>query len=1129
MQDRRLNGSNELRFQTLIEQIPAIVYTAALDEHSRTLYVSPHIESILGFTPAEWMADPELWLKQVHPDDVTAVLDAVKRAQESSTPVPLEYRSFTRDGRVVWLHDTASVVRDESGAPLFLQGVTVDITERKRIEQQLLEREVQLAEALHLAQIGSFSLDLTTNAIRWSDEMYRIYGLPLHAPVTLETFYTYVHPDDRGEVERIEHDVRANHQPASLYFRIRRPDGTERILHGRVQVERDERGQTFRMYGTNQDVTERVKAEQARRAVEERYRSLIEATPSAIVVAGMDTRISMVTPQAVVLFGCAEASQMLGRPIFEFIAPEDHEKANYKIGLALEHGSGHAEYTLVKCDGSRFLAALNAAIITDEAGRPQAITGVIRDITEERRAEDALRESEERYRSLVEASPDAIVLSDQNATVLMVNGQAVRLFGYETASQIVGRSVFEFIAPEDHEPAKEKTHQVLTMGSVTAFEYTMLRRDGSRFLAELNATRILDPMSNVVAFTGVLRDITERRKAEIALALSEERYRSLIEVSPDGIAQVAADPSCTILVVNQQVLAMLGYERDELIGQSAFDFIAPEDHARAGTGLAQVLSHGHIENAQYTLVRKDGSRFLSELSGRVIADGGGVPRTVIAVLRDITERRKAEQERERLIAELDATFSSTTHGIVLYAPDGSIVRMNAAAEKVIGKTAVSPSLAMNERTYLFDPIWEDGQRVTNFDDLPAQRALRGEMGQEVVLGFKNVHNGQVFWLSISAAPIRDADGRVLGAVLTALDITDRKQAEQRLRASEERFRRYFELGLIGMAITSKDKTFLEVNDELCKMLGYDRDELLGLSWEQITHTDDLDADRSQYERVLAGEIDGYSLDKRYFRKDGTLIYVTISIKCVRRTDTSVDYSIALLQDITERKQTEAERARLFNVLQRLSRQLLLAQENERRHVARELHDEIGQQLTGLSILLQTGEPPASETNRERFSQALEIVRVLITQVRNLSLDLRPQALDDMGLLPALYWQFERYTEQTGVVVQFEHLGVAGRRFAMEVETTAYRIIQEALTNVARHAGVKTATVNLWTEDNEQLCLTVSDNGRGFDAEKTNSRGGLGGMQERAALIGGTVSIEAAFGAGTTVRAQLPLGEEEPDA
>jgi signal transduction histidine kinase len=248
-------------------------------------------------------------------------------------------------------------------------------------------------------------------------------------------------------------------------------------------------------------------------------------------------------------------------------------------------------------------------------------------------------------------------------------------------------------------------------------------------------------------------------------------------------------------------------------------------------------------------------------------------------------------------------------------------------------------------------------------------------------------------------------------------------------------------------------------------------------------------------------------------------------RVIERTSELAATNAALQAENAERKRAEAERAHLYaqmqashKQMQNLSRQLLQVQEAERRAIASELHDEIGQGLTGLDLLLSTSQqfPPEQ-------AQAQAQLRDLLEQVRGLALDLRPTMLDDLGVVPALVWLFERYTTQTKVSVRFEHSGLEEQRFAPDVEITAYRIVQEALTNVARHADVHEVIVRLWT-DADTLSVIIVDQGRGFDLQ-TVQRGassGLAGMVERAALLGGELTIESAPGTGTRLTASLPL-------
>ncbi len=218
-----------------------------------------------------------------------------------------------------------------------------------------------------------------------------------------------------------------------------------------------------------------------------------------------------------------------------------------------------------------------------------------------------------------------------------------------------------------------------------------------------------------------------------------------------------------------------------------------------------------------------------------------------------------------------------------------------------------------------------------------------------------------------------------------------------------------------------------------------------------------------------------------------------------------------------------ERETMFRNLQALSRQLIGVQESERRHLARELHDEIGQALTGLRLLVQSREDLPTGEVKARCEQVRGIVDELLERIRGLSFDLRPSALDQLGLLPALLTLFERFTSQTGILVHFKHEGIEGR-FAPEVETTAYRITQEALTNVARHAGVREATVRVWATA-DTLNIQIEDRGSGFDPEvalAAPASNGLAGMRERVTLLGGHMSIESCPGSGTQLTAQLPL-------
>jgi PAS domain S-box-containing protein len=268
----------------------------------------------------------------------------------------------------------------------------------------------------------------------------------------------------------------------------------------------------------------------------------------------------------------------------------------------------------------------------------------------------------------------------------------------------------------------------------------------------------------------------------------------------------------------------------------------------------------------------------------------------------------------------------------------------------------------------------------------------------------------------------------------------------------------------------------------------------------------------QYALEFLAAAEGQWADFKTRVRDGRVI--DTSWAAVRLSDGT---SIGIGQDITERK-------RSHEALLTFSRRLVEVQEAERRHIARELHDEVGQILTGLTLILESSARGPSEALMTTMREAQRMVMELLSRVRTMSLDLRPATLDDFGLLPALLWHFERYTALTGVRVIFGQSGLGGRRFDPEIETAAYRIAQEALTNVARHSGMP--EVMVWvTAATDLLTMQVEDHGAGFDPEAAlcgDVSSGLIGMRERTKLLNGRFTLESVPGTGTRLIAELPI-------
>jgi PAS domain S-box-containing protein len=354
-------------------------------------------------------------------------------------------------------------------------------------------------------------------------------------------------------------------------------------------------------------------------------------------------------------------------------------------------------------------------------------------------------------------------------------------------------------------------------------------------------------------------------------------------------------------------------------------------------------------------------------------------------------------------------------------------------------------------------------------------------------------------------------------------IADRQRAEANVTTQNEIVQTIFDH--IPVMINFIDEKFQIklVNRAWERTLGWTLEEILTKKVDVLAEAYPDPAHREAALRFVI-ESNGEWAEFKTTVKDGRVIDTSWAV--VHLSDGTI---IGIGQDITERKRADAERSRLFDQvrarreeLQVLSRQLLQTQEAERRAVARELHDEIGQLLTSVGFVLTTSEA--------RLTEAQTLVYQLIQQVRNLTLDLHPSMLDVLGLLPSLTSLVERYSAQTNVAVRFEHPGMEEQRFAPEIETAAYRIIQEALTNVARHAGVSEATVRL-SMQGSALFVSIEDRGSGFDvtAARAGASSGLAGMHERMALLGGSLTIDSAPGTGTSVAAVLPIEARARDS
>ncbi len=409
-----------------------------------------------------------------------------------------------------------------------------------------------------------------------------------------------------------------------------------------------------------------------------------------------------------------------------------------------------------------------------------------------------------------------------------------------------------------------------------------------------------------------------------------------------------------------------------------------------------------------------------------------------------------------------------------------------------------------------------------------ERIMRGEAGPGHEYAALR-RDGSTLPVIVFSAPIVRDDGLPDGLRGIVIDITERVQTEEVLRETALKFRQLAdsisEVFFIKDARTRRtlfvSPAYETIWGRTCRSF-YDRPE----SFRESVHPDDRNAVVETLERQGLGM--PTQAEYRIIRPDGAVRWIRSKTFPVRNGSGALYRIVGVAEDITERKESEEALRTQAARLRALSARLADVREAERRSIARELHDEIGQIATGLKLgidlLTQTAGPAASSQVAGLQAMAVE----LISEVRNLSLGLRPSMLDDLGLLPALSWLFKRSGEQTGIAVEFTHRGVA-RRFNAETETVVYRAVQEAITNAVRHADADRVTVDLAADD-AAIFLVITDLGRGFDRGQVLASPlstGLFGMQERVDAIGGTLDIRSSPGAGTRIAIRLPVANPPP--
>ena len=584
--------------------------------------------------------------------------------------------------------------------------------------------------------------------------------------------------------------------------------------------------------------------------------------------------------------------------------PDDLERITNWLKECLDSGKSHHppnEYRLIRKDG-KVLNVQTSVSVKFKDGKPIEMNGTCTDITESKQAEEALRESETRFREMNDLMPEAVFETDLDLNLTYANKKAFELCGYSKEDLENGLNGLSLITPEDHERAKANLGRRLKGEKLDSNEYTCLRKGGERFPILLNLTPAMKG-DELCGFRGIIVDISKIKATEYQLKVSEQKYRTLVDNILQGVVIAQSDP-VRLGFVNPAMATITGYEQDELLAmdERQLPMLIHEDDRQRFFGNFQKRLQGEnaSSQAEYRIVKKDGTTKWMSVQSSLI-DYFGEPAT-LTIFTDITERKQAEDALQESEEKHRTLFETMIQGVVYQSSDGSIVSVNNAAERILGLTLDQ----MQGRTSM-DPQWksihEDGSDFPG-DSHPAMTALKtGKVVSNVVMGVFNPKIGTHTWINIDAVPhFKPGENKPYQVYTTFEDITERKLVEEAIIELKE-FNESIVTNLAeGIIIESEDGVIQFANPAMSKMLGYKEGELVGEHWKCFVPDDQVETVKKANKRREHGESDQYEME--LLRKDGEKINVLVG-GVPQIQGTAYKGLLAAFTDITERKRAEA--------------------------------------------------------------------------------------------------------------------------------------------------------------------------------------------------------------------------------
>lgn len=982
-----------------------------------------------------------------------------------------------------------------------------DITEQKKTQAALSESELRFRKFFEnepeycymISPEGTIfeANSAALNALGYAKE--ELIGKPL------ESLYA---PESHRKAHQLFEQWKRTGEIRNEEMVIITSNGDRRIvLLSSAQV-LSEDGKLLHSVSIQRDITERKKAQEKMK----KNSIIINSTTDSVITTDIDGNITSWNKGAEIIYGYLK-DEVIGKPISILYKEQDLRVLEAMIECLLDGKElSSLEVTNINKNKKEVEILLSLTSIRDEFGNIIELVGITKDITEYKKAREALRQSEEKFRSMFELSPYATFLSDLKGNIIACNRQFTKLHGTKEGPDAqVGRNVSEFFPEEDRlrlsSLLKNKAEGRRT---IDQFEYTMLREDGTKFLAETKSAVILDKDGEPQALIATAHDITERKLAEERLRQSEEKFKVLFELAPD--AYYIHDLEGKIIDGNKAAEKLIGFGKEEVIGKNylKLDLISEEDIPKEISAMAESVDSKPVGPLEMTFNRKDGSKVIVETRSYPVEISGQT--VVLGIARDITERRGLEEAYRSLV-------DNSLQGLTIV-QDGRMVFFNRAFSSTTGYTEQE----------LLDASPEQIRSLVH----PEDRELVWKRHRDRLAGkpvppryeFRWMRkDGGIAWVEIFARQI-EYQGRP--AIQSAyIDITDRKNAEQAHRQSEERLKILFESAPDAIYVLDLKGSFVDVNKATEQLTGYSKAELIGKSFFE---TDLLCSEHmlkkiSNLEKIAIEKPTGPD-EFTFTRKDGSSVPVEISNFPVRIEDRLL--ALAVARDVTERKMTEKKLIEHQKQLKSLASELSLTEERERHRLATNLHDQISQALVFSRIKLQQLHASvSSEEIAGPLEEACNNLDRIIQDTRTLTFDLSSPILYELGFEAAVSeWLEEQVGKKYDIKTSFEDDGLP-KPLEDDIRVLLFRNVRELLVNIIKHANARNVKISI-SRINDQICVFVQDDGVGFNPAEVESKAGFGifSIRERLELLAGHFDIESEPGRGTRISMTAPLNCNE---